>query len=54
MRRFGFFITLIPIRSGLGASEELASIPVAVSAGMVNVFGSILIIEVLSLLIKLI
>ena len=51
---FGFFITLIPIRFGLGASEELASIPVAVSAGMVNVFASILIIEVLSLLIKLI
>ncbi|MEN6508563.1 MAG: ABC transporter permease [Smithella sp.] len=50
---YGFFITLIPIRFGLRASHELTSIPVAVSRGMVNVFAAIVIIEVLSLLIKL-
>ncbi len=51
---YGFFITLIPIRFGLRASYELTSIPVVVSQGMVNVFATILIIEVLSLLTKLI
>lgn len=51
---YGFFITLIPIRFGLQASHELTSIPIVVSRGMINVFSSILIIEVLSLLIKLI
>jgi phospholipid/cholesterol/gamma-HCH transport system permease protein len=51
---YGFFITLIPIRFGLRVSNELTSIPIAVSAGMVNVFAAILIIEVLSLLTKLI
>jgi len=50
---FGFFITLIPIRSGLRASHELTSIPIAVSSGMVNVFTAIIIIEVLSLITKL-
>lgn len=50
---FGFFITLIPIRSGLRASHELTSIPIVVSAGMVNVFTAIMIIEVLSLITKL-
>jgi phospholipid/cholesterol/gamma-HCH transport system permease protein len=50
---YGFFITLIPIRFGLRASHELTSIPIVVSQGMVNVFTAILIIEVLSLLIKL-
>jgi phospholipid/cholesterol/gamma-HCH transport system permease protein len=50
---FGFFITLIPIRSGLRASDELTSIPIVVSAGMVNVFTAIMIIEVLSLITKL-
>ena len=50
---FGFFITLIPIRFGMRASYELTSIPVAVSAGMVNVFAAILIIEVLLLIIKI-
>jgi phospholipid/cholesterol/gamma-HCH transport system permease protein len=50
---FGFFITLIPIRFGLRASNELTSIPIAVSSGMVNVFTAILIIEVLSLITKL-
>lgn len=50
---FGFFITLIPIRSGLRASQEFTSIPIAVSSGMVNVFAAIMIIEVLSLITKL-
>jgi phospholipid/cholesterol/gamma-HCH transport system permease protein len=50
---FGFFITLIPIRSGLGASQDFTSIPVAVSGGMVNVFTAIIVIEVLSLITKL-
>ncbi len=50
---YGFFITLIPIRFGLRASRELTSIPVVVSQGMVNVFAAILMIEVLSLLTKL-
>jgi len=50
---FGFFITLIPIRFGLRATSELTSVPVVVSGGMVNVFLAVLIIEVLSLLTKL-
>jgi phospholipid/cholesterol/gamma-HCH transport system permease protein len=50
---FGFFITLIPIRFGLRVSQELTSIPIAVSGGMVSVFTAIIIIEVLSLIIKL-
>jgi len=50
---FGFFITMIPIQSGLRASREFTSIPIAVSNGMVNVFTAIIIIEVLSLVIKL-
>ncbi|MEN6331459.1 MAG: ABC transporter permease [Smithella sp.] len=49
----GFFITLIPIRSGLSASKEFTSIPISVSNGMVNVFIAIIIIEVLSLVTKL-
>lgn len=50
---FGFFITLIPIRFGLLASDALTSIPVSVSGGMVSVFAAIVIIEVLSLITKL-
>jgi phospholipid/cholesterol/gamma-HCH transport system permease protein len=46
---FGFFITLIPIRSGLNASDDLTSIPVAVLNGMVKVFIAIIMIEVLTL-----
>jgi len=49
---FGFFITMIPIRSGLQASEELTSIPVAVLNGMVRVFIAIVLIEVLSLILS--
>jgi phospholipid/cholesterol/gamma-HCH transport system permease protein len=45
---FGFFITLIPIRLGLNASQELTSIPIAVLNGMVKVFMAIVVIEVLS------
>ncbi len=51
---FGFFITLIPIRLGLNASMELTSIPVVVLGGMVKVFLSIVVIEVLSLIIRFI
>lgn len=47
---FGFFITLIPIRFGLHASNDLTSIPVAVLHGMVDVFIAIVLIEVLSLI----
>ncbi len=50
---FGFFITLIPIRSGLSASKEFTSIPISVSGGMVKVFAAIIIIEVMSLATKL-
>ena len=46
---FGFFITLIPIRSGLNATDDLTSIPVAVLNGMVKVFIAIIVIEVFSL-----
>jgi len=49
---FGFFIILIPMLSGLGASFELTSIPVAVLNGMMRVFSAIVIIEVLSLIVK--
>jgi phospholipid/cholesterol/gamma-HCH transport system permease protein len=51
---FGFFITLIPIRLGLRASRELTSIPISVLNGMVRVFLSIIIIEVLSLIVRFI
>ena len=51
---FGFFITLIPIRLGLSVSEELTSIPIAVLNGMVMVFMSIIIIEVLSSILRFI
>lgn len=47
---FGFFITLIPIRSGLNVTGELTSIPVAVLNGMVKVFVAIIVIEVLTLI----
>jgi phospholipid/cholesterol/gamma-HCH transport system permease protein len=50
---FGFFVVLIPIRSGLRASSDFTSIPIVVSGGMVNVFTAIIIIEVLSLITKL-
>jgi phospholipid/cholesterol/gamma-HCH transport system permease protein len=51
---FGFFITLIPIQYGLNATNELTSIPIAVLNGMVKVFISIVMIEVLSLIIRFI
>jgi len=51
---FGFFITMIPIRSGFSATDELTSVPITVLNGMVKVFIAILIIEVLSLLIRMI
>jgi phospholipid/cholesterol/gamma-HCH transport system permease protein len=51
---FGFFITMIPIRSGFAATDELTSVPITVLRGMVKVFIALLIIEVLSLLIRMI
>jgi len=51
---FGFFITLIPIRLGLNASQELTSIPVAVLNGMVKVFLAIVTIEALSSILRFI
>lgn len=50
---FGLFVTLIPIRYGLRASREFTSIPISVSGGMVKVFAAIIIIEVMSLITKL-
>jgi len=50
---FGFFVAMTPIYSGLQATHELTSIPIVVSRGMVRVFAAILVIEVLSLLTKL-
>jgi len=47
---FGFFITLIPIRFGLHATNDLTSIPISVLNGMVDVFIAIVFIEVLSLI----
>lgn len=49
---FGFFITLLPIRYGLTASDELTSIPISVLNGMINVFIAIVIIEVVSLILS--
>lgn len=51
---FGFFITMIPIRSGFAATDELTSVPITVLRGMVKVFVALLIIEVLSLLTRMI
>jgi len=47
---FGFFITFIPILSGLRTSYDLTSIPVSVLHGMIRVFIAIISIEVLSLI----
>lgn len=46
---FGFFITFIPILSGLRVSYDVTTIPVSVLHGMLRVFLAIIIIEVLSL-----
>jgi phospholipid/cholesterol/gamma-HCH transport system permease protein len=51
---FGFFITLIPIRFGLRATNDLTSIPISVLNGMVDVFIAIVFIEVLSLILMFI
>jgi phospholipid/cholesterol/gamma-HCH transport system permease protein len=47
---FGFFVTLLPIRCGMTASDDLTSIPISVLNGMIKVFISIVIIEVLTLI----
>jgi phospholipid/cholesterol/gamma-HCH transport system permease protein len=54
VRDVRIFITLIPIRLGLHASQELTSIPIAVLNGMVMVFIAIMVIEVLSSIIRFI
>ncbi len=51
---FGFFIVLVPIMSGLNATRELTSVPIAVLQGMVRVVIAIVIIEVLSLILRFI
>jgi phospholipid/cholesterol/gamma-HCH transport system permease protein len=51
---FGFFITFIPIHTGLNATQELTSVPVAVLNGMVKVFQAIVVIEVLSSIVRFI
>jgi phospholipid/cholesterol/gamma-HCH transport system permease protein len=47
---YGFFITLIPIISGMRATYQLTTIPVAVLHGMIRVFLAIIFIEVLTLI----
>ncbi|MBN2254868.1 MAG: ABC transporter permease [Deltaproteobacteria bacterium] len=51
---FGFFITLIPILSGLRATYDVTTIPVSVLHGMIRVFLAIILIEVLSLVARFI
>ncbi|MBN1828772.1 MAG: ABC transporter permease [Deltaproteobacteria bacterium] len=51
---FGFFITLIPIMAGTGATYDLTTIPVSVLHGMIRVFSAIIVVEVLSLLARFI
>jgi phospholipid/cholesterol/gamma-HCH transport system permease protein len=48
----GFFIVFIPIKFGMSATHELTSIPIAVLNGMVQVFISIILIEVLTLILN--
>lgn len=49
---FGFFITVIPLYSGIQASDEMTAIPIAVLNGMVSVFNAIITIEGLALVAK--
>ncbi|MDH4944809.1 ABC transporter permease [Sulfurimonas sp. C5] len=51
---FGFMTMLIPIYSGLNAFNSYTAIPIAVLKGMVRLFISIFVIEVLSLLVQFI
>ncbi len=48
---FGFFVTLIPIYSGLKTTMSYTGIPISVSAGMLRIIVTITSIEVASLLI---
>lgn len=49
---YGFFITLIPIISGMRATHQLTTIPIAVLHGMIRVFLAIIFIEVLTLIVR--
>ncbi len=49
---FGFFVTLVPIYSGLGTSMTYTGIPIAVLNGMVKLIIAIMSIEVILLLIQ--
>ncbi len=49
---FGFVTMLIPIYSGLKTMDSFSAIPISVLQGMVRLFISIFIIEVLSLILK--
>ncbi|QOP40273.1 MlaE family ABC transporter permease [Sulfurimonas marina] len=49
---FGFMTMLIPIYSGLQAFNSYTAIPISVLKGMVRLFISIFVIEVLSLLVQ--
>jgi phospholipid/cholesterol/gamma-HCH transport system permease protein len=49
---FGFATMVIPIYSGLNAFDSYTAIPISVLNGMVKLFISLFVIEVLSLLIQ--
>jgi len=49
---FGFFVTLVPIYSGLGTNQSYTGIPIAVLNGMVKLIVAIISIEVILLLIQ--
>ncbi|MEF3192580.1 MAG: ABC transporter permease [Campylobacterales bacterium] len=51
---FGLFAAMIPIMSGMAAPREMTAIPIAVLEGMVKVFIAIILIEVISLALRLI
>ncbi len=51
---FGFFLAIIPLISGLNSNYNNTDIPISVLKGMVKVFIAIILVEVLSLIIKLI
>lgn len=50
---FGFLISVIPIYHGWNTKYQMTAIPVAVLRGMMSVFMSIILVEVLSLAIRL-
>ena len=50
---FGFLISVIPIYHGWNTKYQVTAIPVAVLRGMMSVFMSIILIEVISLVLRL-